>query len=177
MANATTSYYPTPSSGMTLIEQKAITGSPQTTNLTFSTGIAGDTDERYLLWGRYKNSNAGILEISVRPNGTSTNQQQEEHQDNGVTPTCSALTKLRLVQSATITWGYFSMLIDAKRRGGPPRMFVGGYSYQKTGANVQFMNSGWWDDSDAAEITSIQLNFDQAGQLDVGSYINLYRVS
>ncbi len=178
MSNATTSYFPAVSGGgLTLIESKVITGSAQTTNLLFNTGIAGDTDERHLLVGRYKNSNAGILEISVRPNTTSTNQQQQEFNATGVGNGQAALTKIRLLQSSTITWGYFQMFIDAKRRGGPPRMFVGGYSFQKTGANNLYINSGWWDDSDAAEITSYQLFFDQAGQMDVGSYVNLYKVT
>lgn len=165
------------SSSLVLVETKTVVGSPQTTDMTFA-GLNGDTDQHYILVGRGKNGSAGVLELSLLPNNLSTNQQGNDTfgGGGGGLSAASVANNMRLLQAAAGSFVYFEAVLEVARVAGLARQFdIPRYTAQKTGSNFYGFGTYWWDDSGAANMTSLVVKFTQAGQLDVGSYISLYK--
>jgi hypothetical protein len=155
---------------LVLIEKKTVAGSA-VQDVTFAS-LNGDVDELYILIYRVKNAYNGVMNLSLQPNGLTTNQTSYYHiytSGHGVGGGAGSWGLNYL--TALNAYGYGKVWIFAKT--GQYRSYLQhGY---RTGDQGGLHQMGDWSDT-STNITSLVIHSDRAGGIAVNSTFELYRV-
>lgn len=165
--------------GLILVEKKLITG--DVTSVSF-TGLDGDTDEVYKLFGRIVMSTTANF-YSLQPNGISANQDEQSVQDYGTGGGSATTTRLLLArsQSSSGVLVTFESTFWAKKNPNAVavnRALQSQYSFfTATGPETEGpgIAESLWDD-DTTNVTSLDVVSANASDIRDGSTIALYKM-
>lgn len=168
------------SGALTLVEHKTVTSN--STTVTFSTGIDGNTDGIYRLIWKIKNVSGATPNYFWHPTGVSTNLHSRKGYTNTTDGTFTSNTHTDLIlgfASANNTW--FSGSIDIYPRksahsvGAP--MTYSGTSFNWDGTvNWVFMIGGEWTET-STNLTSIDVTAASSNGIGDGSELWLYKLA
>lgn len=164
--------------GLTLIERKQITS--DSTTITFSTGIAGNTDAEYILRGQIINNSGSTCPFQIRPNGATTNMKAGQLAASGSGAFNASTNNLRFANAATGGTIGFTVNIHAKKNTNSqalPLTFDGMVGQLDTGAAGQaFISGGVWSET-STEMTSLDIVAEVTNGIGNGSYFCLYKLA
>jgi len=172
--------------GLEFIDEIEVAGSAVTT-ITFGSGgngkfqraLDGDADEEYVIVGELVKA-AAATNYTLEPNGITANQRIEQAGGTGTSVSGAASSNLLLAgpggSFANGTVSSFEVCLRASTGGSSVRRFVGAYACKELGVNdvrSAVIGGGWEDNT--TSITTLDITADQAGGIDVGSVVRLYR--
>ena len=159
-----------------LKERKEVTA--DTATVTFS-GLAGETDEAYIIAGRIRAGNAALNAVVLRPNGVTVNLSSQVLNVDGATVTGVASgTTIQIGQysggvGTVLTFKLFFFARRTIQTFAQERQTIGMASFDGTGSAARLQShSGLWNDTTTI-LTSIDI-FSATTGIGKGSNIALY---
>lgn len=145
-----------------------------TADVTFS-GLAGETDEAYIIAGRIRSGNVFATSVDLRPNGLTANQSAVSLNSDGTTVSTGSVLTLRIAAfsggpGTFITFKAFFFARRTIQTFAAERQVISHASFE---VSPQMQNyAGRWDDNSTI-VTSIVVHADSTG-IGKGSNIALY---
>ena len=144
----------------------------------FQRALDGDADDEYVIIGDVVKGTATLQDLSIEPNGLTTNQlsTQARFINASATPSVSQAAYLIAANTGTSfaagTVIHFEATLRAKT--GQGRGFVSSFGADDGADSLAGHSGGSWDES-ATVLTSLGIHSQDAGGIDAGSRFCLYR--
>lgn len=174
---ATNPSWAAPTGMWTLVERKEF--SARASDYTFNTNVDGDTARRFYMTGVFKATTANCT-FGLRPNASSSGYSTQRMYLDGTGSATGDETPTNQMPMASAGYAgeasFFEFVMHAKT--GLPRHYISNFNVSYASGDIGYCMTvrGKWTDT-SANITSLQVVCSQTDGIEIGSYIELWKLA